>query len=356
MKILAAALALLSATSAAAADFDPREWHGKVAEPTEILVLGTTHLSGLADSFQPDWLAPLIDRLAAFKPDVITVEGLSSEECQHLTLYAAVYPGVANDYCSRFKAMTAVAGPAMGLAPPAAEAAARDALVHWPASPTPADRRRLAALFAAAGDPASALVQWLRLPAAERRAGDGITAPLADMLVTISTFHNENYLIGAALAARLGLERVCACDDHTSDRITAEAPPGYDDVLKSVWSGDRPPLAQQAANMEKALDGPASVLALYRFMNRPDVLRQYVEADFGRALVEPSAQHQGRRYVAWWETRNLRMIANIRAASGNHPGGRVLTIVGASHKPYFDAYLAMMSDMKLVDAAAFLAR
>jgi hypothetical protein len=37
----------------------------------------------------------------------------------------------------------------------------------------------------------------------------------------------------------------------------------------------------------------------------------------------------GRQYVAWWETRNLRMVANIRVAFGNHPGARVLNIVGS---------------------------
>ena len=48
------------------------------------------------------------------------------------------------------------------------------------------------------------------------------------------------------------------------------------------------------------------------------------------------------------------MVSNIRAAFGNHPGARVLNVVGASHKPYYDAYLDMMSDLKLVDAEQML--
>ena len=47
-------------------------------------------------------------------------------------------------------------------------------------------------------------------------------------------------------------------------------------------------------------------------------------------------------------------IANIRAAFGNKPGARVLNIVAASHKPYYDGYLDMMSDLKPVDAEAVL--
>jgi hypothetical protein len=48
------------------------------------------------------------------------------------------------------------------------------------------------------------------------------------------------------------------------------------------------------------------------------------------------------------------MVANIRAAFGNHPGARVLNIVGASHKPYFDTYLGMMHEVALVEAEAIL--
>jgi hypothetical protein len=48
------------------------------------------------------------------------------------------------------------------------------------------------------------------------------------------------------------------------------------------------------------------------------------------------------------------MVANIRAAFGNCPGARVLSIVGASYKPYYDAYLNMMHEVKLIDAEAIL--
>ena len=35
------------------------------------------------------------------------------------------------------------------------------------------------------------------------------------------------------------------------------------------------------------------------------------------------------------------MISNVRASFGNHPGARVLNVVVVSHKPFYDAYLAM---------------
>ena len=96
------------------------------------------------------------------------------------------------------------------------------------------------------------------------------------------------------------------------------------------------------------------VVALYRLMNQPTTQREFISIDYRRAMNTPSPENYGRIYNAWNETRNLRMVANIRAAFGNKQGARVLNIVGASHKPYYDAYLGMMSDVTLIDAEAIL--
>jgi hypothetical protein len=48
------------------------------------------------------------------------------------------------------------------------------------------------------------------------------------------------------------------------------------------------------------------------------------------------------------------MIANIRHAFAHKPDARVLVIVGSTHKGYFDAYLNMMQDVRIVDAMQFL--
>ena len=62
----------------------------------------------------------------------------------------------------------------------------------------------------------------------------------------------------------------------------------------------------------------------------------------------------GRVRMAEWGTRNLRMAAHIREASADAVGGRVLTLVGAAHKPWLDAYLDMMIDMRSGDMLAAL--
>lgn len=45
------------------------------------LVLGTVHLSGMPEGFGPASLDGVLNRLATFKSDIITIETLSGEEC-----------------------------------------------------------------------------------------------------------------------------------------------------------------------------------------------------------------------------------------------------------------------------------
>lgn len=346
---LALGLALVGSSVEAAPLVGP--W--RVSDPTEVLVLGTPHLSGI-ESLRPEWLTPLLDRLAAWKPQVIAIESLSGPECFLLRRYDQSWPGTANDYCSRTEKLSALVKASLGLDMPAAEAAAEAGVAALGSNPAPAARRHLAALFAGAGNLGSASVQWLQLPKSERKAGEGVSAELASELDQMIERKNENYLIAAALAARLGLDRVYPTDDHLSDRLQSEAPPGQEQAMQAIWSGERPPLVRKAQAMGKVLHDGASLLNYYRFMNRADVGAAFVRSDMGRAFAEPSPEHFGRRYVAWWETRNLHMVANIRAALGHQPGKRALIIVGNTHKPYFDSYLGMTHEVRLAPVAQVL--
>lgn len=353
---MSAMLALLLAAGAEAPyvpAFDPAALKSQVAGPPNlVVVLGTPHLSGLPADFDPAHLEPLLARLAAWKPDIITIEAVSGPECEMMLRYKTRYPGTYGSYCRD----PGPAQKALGLDMAAATAEADRRLAAWPARSQPADRRHLAALFLAGGEPASALVQWLRLPAAERRAGDGLDEALVSELTVLTTRRNEDYLIAAALAARLGLERVHAADDHSADAINAslDDDPGFEAAMRRAWNN---PVAERRKARDAALttrlDGEG-VLALYRDYNRPETAQVAFDSDFGAALADPSPEGYGRRYVGWWEARNLRMVANIRAAIAAQPGSRTLSIVGVSHKGYFEAYLHRMHDIRLVDAETVL--
>ncbi|WP_229505379.1 DUF5694 domain-containing protein [Massilia mucilaginosa] len=235
-----------------------------------------------------------------------------------------------------------------GLDVPEATAQAERLLAAWPAAPGPAQRRKLASLLLAGGEPASALVQWLRLPGDERRAGDGLDENLVTILTGLMQRPDEHYRIAAVLAARRGHERVHPVDDHTADSPDAD-PKAAGAAIAKAWDNRYTAARMRRANaLESRLDTPAGALSMYRAYNAPGAALETFRSDFGAALEEPSPQRFGRGYVAYWETRNLRMASNIRGVMSARPGMRVLVVVGAAHKAYLEACLGQMHDVRIV--------
>lgn len=352
---LAAAVFMATAGSAAAQDYRPSFHPDQLKGPpagavNEVLVLGSPHLSALPDTFRADMVEPLLERLVAWRPDAVASENLSGLQCDSLRRQPERYASAVRSYCVDPSA----AGEATGLDVPAANVEAERMLADWPDAPSASQRRRLAAVFLAAGEPASAVVQWLRLPEAERRAGDGLTEALATSLNTRMGRKNETYLVAARLAARLGLERVWSVDDQSAGRESPDRE-AYAAALTRAWNNPASQARRDAdvplyANLEQ----PEGLLNIYRAYNAPSQPRLAYQSDWGAALAEPSPQAFGRRYVGYWETRNLRMVANIREVLGRDPGARLLAIVGASHKGYYEAYLNQMHDVVLVNSDVVL--
>lgn len=355
--VLSAVLgALASGTAVAGQDyrpaFHPDRLKGPPAgKPNEVLVLGTPHLSEFGEDFRPEMLAPLLERLAAWRPESIAIEKVSGLQCDSLRRYPVRYASTVKNYCPD----PAAARRATGLDVPAANAEAERLLAAWPAAPTPAQRRHLAAVLLAAAESPSALVQWLRLPPAERREGDGLNADLIALLNRQKDRRNEIELIAARLAAQLGHERLWSVDDHSADQADPPDRKAYAAAVERAW--DNPATKARIAEgkaLQAGLSQPDGILTMYRAYNAPQAPLLAYQSDFGAALMEPSPQAFGRSYVGYWETRNLRMVANIRDVLGQRPGSRLLAIVGASHKGYYEAYLNQMHDVQLSDADAVL--
>lgn len=358
--LLAAALTLAAIAPASAQNraFDPRDYQTRhVGEPTQILVIATPHLSGAPDSFDPAVLEPLLQRLEAFHPDAIAIEALPGRSIDQMWTYRESYPDTARSYGGRALALAGLTSGTLGMDMPQAEAEMRRTLAAWPASPTAAQRRRLTALFIAAGDPWSALVQWWKLDPNERIADESISRVLAEQLQTYDTVarRNENHLIASRLAVRLGQERVWLTDDQ-SDDVVPEFEANMTAFMEEPWMAQlmADPAFTPLREAGQHLTTPAEALATYQLVNRPSSGRTDANGQWLSMINRASPGDVGRARVAAWETRNLRQAANIREVSARYPGGRILVIVGSAHKPWFDAYLSMMSDVEIVDATRVL--
>lgn len=333
------------------AAIDPARWRSEIAgPPSQILTIGSAHLRQFDPLPPREALTPLIERLVAFAPNIVTQEGVSGEQCEVMQRTPAIYGG-GLDYCWDAEEVLA----ATGITGPAARLAIAATLADWPAAPTAEQRRALARLFIATHDRTSALVQWWRLPESERHATASFPAALVAIVTEQANGMNERNSIAAAVAVRAGLERVIQVDDHLSDAILTAMPADCEAVLNAHWQSPAGALVRaNEAPMISRLNTGAGMMAFYRYLNAPETQRNYIDIDHRAAMGIVAAGDCGRRYVAWWETRNLRMAANIRAAMGTLPGARILNIVGASHKPYYDLYLSQMADAVVIDAGAVL--
>jgi hypothetical protein len=343
--------------SAAAQDFDPRAYQKKFqGEPTRVLVLGSPHLSGTPKDFKPDVLAPLLDRLARFGPDIIAIEALPGESIDSLWRYRAIYPEVATSYGGWVMTLATSVRGSLQLDVPDAEAELRRTLASWPKKPTAANRRRLAALFAASGDPNSALVQWWKLDPADRRAEDGVSKFMLEQMAKLDTQKNENHLIGSKLAVRLGLERLHPIDDHASDDVLIHREADLEAFFGQPWFEALladPAFAplRESVNRLRTAD---EALSTYRMLNSKAAGQLDADMQWLSLVSRKSPNQIGRTRLAEWETRNLRQVANIREVIAQRPGARVLVITGSAHKAWFDAYLGMMTDVEVVDTTKAL--
>lgn len=320
-------------------------------EPTRVLVLGTAHLSQLPQgALNPGDLDLVLERLEAFAPDIIAIEAIGGRGCDELRRYAALYEGLADTYCR--DAQPAL--DALGMSQPEAFIAARTLLHEFPDAPSASERRALALLLYGAGEPWSAVLHWAQLEENDRIAADGLTDALAGELNAMLGSRGENNVIGVALAARLGLDSLATMDDHTADSIYAYSPDTLGPTIQSVWAQSDP---ENDAVLERArtyLGSPERVLSGYRYVNSAAYQQATINADFGLAAATPDNDSVARHYVSWWQTRGLRMAANVVEAAANEPGANVLVIVGSSHKAYFDAYLDQMQDWELVSVDAVM--
>lgn len=338
------------------APFDPAGAKQQLAiAPTKVMIFGMGHLDGASAKFQVAWLEPVLCRLRAYKPDIILTEAMPGEQVMGLDAYAA-YHGDASRYAGPTLEMAKAAQADLKLT--AAQALVQANAMCQKGNLSPAERRRLASLFVAAAEPFSATVQWMRLAPAERLAADGVSASLAKRLDRFVGLRSELASVAARLAADLGLERTYGAGDHASDvvlptdadmKAAIAAEPGIIDLFNH-----KTPEFRAVPEDTMKLSLASQVLPVLRWKNSPRFAALDADAQWLSMLRSEKIGRAGRQRVAAWEAQNLQMAVAIREATAPIAGGKALLIVGASHKPFLEAYLRTFSDVELVSVPDLL--
>lgn len=324
---------------------------------TQVLVLGTAHLSAVEDCLAPTSLDAVVARLAAWRPDVIAIEALPSTTIEAL---AQREDWFGTELREAFAQRSLDAGKIASAALHMTSAEAHRELVQRIAAPSPsaADRVHLVLLLAASHEYPSAVLQLSYLSDAER-AGAALPDELRTTLEASRTAANEVYRIAAPLARTLGLQQLALVDDFAGEEAYASRGEQFQKEVEASAEASKvreaPLYKEQKARLSAACRDPKQMLELYRWINDPAFAKVDVETQWGVWFRTHFPSRLDRARYAGWEARNLAIAANIRKESSLFAGKRVLVIYGAGHKPFLDAYLAQMLDVRVVAPSSVLA-
>jgi hypothetical protein len=327
---------------------------------TEVFVLGTPHLSRVADRFEDGTVDRLIADLDAFGPDAVAVEQLPGRQVAAMERWGGALDRVTEQFASTFlEHGHRVRQRAGGSWTEANQRADSLLAVVRSAENDASARDRLALVRSLVGAyrlPSAAL-QWRHLPLAVRDTQTAVPDTTAAALSQRLGAANEVYSIGLRLAHRRSHQRLYPIDYHAEkDQLLSI----YAQLQQSAFVDSVRTAMQNAAAvqrqdslMQAGLE-QGNLLPAYRYANSQERGRADVRLQWQPWLRADLPDGIGRTRLALWETRNLHMVGQIQRVVAQHPGGRVLVIVGAAHKPFFDAYLQRMMGVHVVDARRVL--
>ena len=298
-------------------------------------MFGTQHLD---DSTSDTALASTVERLTKWKPDVVAIEVLPGELIDLYVREGGQYQSLQYGGIVEARPLGDQARALTGWRRP--EAAQKSADVQL----EPAVR---VLAFLAAYEPWNALLHWtpdLSLPEEIHTA-----------LQKLAGSPSERTRLGVAVARALRHQQLFHFDDFTSSVVMEQKM----EVLEQAYQ--TPAFKQQLADHPCfALDGDAARRAqetdnywpMLQHLNSPEGVAVNVDLESGLFLRMQLTGGEDRSRLADWDARNLFMAARLRLATTSCPGGRVLAIVGCSHKGPMEAALSALGlDLRLVALA-----
>jgi len=294
----------------------------------KVLVLGTVHFGESSDFLKwdakkpsPKALDPLIERLAAFKPDAIFVEYFAPPE---LVVIGHAY----KDAASLFPLSEGLRKK-LGISWYEAREKAKELL-------SDGEFGRAIPYLLAFYDVPSALLNWMRLTPSER---ESLPREVVEYLGGISSSSNEINLIAIPLALRLNHTRL-----YGIDALVEDVPPSLANELINLFNRlNREGKFRESNETFEDMKGVflkslerEDLLEFYRYINSRQILEKMekqwdILTEFGGKL--------GRMKVRSWLARNMKMAAYILENLAHIPAERGLVLVGSSHNLPLERFL-----------------
>ncbi|MGI2259081.1 DUF5694 domain-containing protein [Shewanella sp. GXUN23E] len=346
IRIVCAGLLVLLSFCVRAGDDIPA-LNRQVTLPTQVMVLGTMHLADIDTPLNAAHLSPLLDALETYRPTAIGVESLRPEDILAMVNASSDYQAVL-DFAvgAQLQQLAKQEQQSLGMSAQQAITEARH-LLSRSVQDNP-QRLTLVRLAIAGYNKTLATLHWHKLPQAERdKAPSALQAYLDKAILS----NNENNVLANALALRLGHNRLYQIDDHMDKDLYPPIAEALMPSFKASKYAGQIPQSEYISKPQRMKAQAAETgdwLPLYRWINGPQYSSEVIHQDWSLFVNKDLAPEPALARMALWQVRNLNMVSHIMRVVADNVGGRVLIIVGANHKVFFEQYLSNMIGVELV--------
>ena len=330
------------------------------AHKTEVMILGTPHFNSLQKSIENKLFDSLLIVLEKFSPNQIGIQTLSPNSILYFSKTKDELDKIANNEVYKEADMGFLAQKKLKVNFKMANIisdsllkqiynAPKDKITHY--------RTNLILNLVASFRLYSAALQWSYIPESIRGAIKEIPKPIIDELNRILASSDEVNTIAITLAKNLGLQKLVPVDDQQDKDIYNKILP---DLTKQILDDT---LYNRAANsgvyritgeiFKKGFENK-NLLPYFLYINSQEYAIKDAEAQWGVFYKLNLKSGLDRTRAALWEVRNLNIASNIRRATSLNPGSKLLVIVDPSHKPFLEAYLSSLGDIKIVQLNSIL--
>ena len=321
-------------------------------EKTNVMVLGTPHLESLGGQFKSSLLDRLLGVLEQFKSDLIGIESIPPSLLEDMERRKDKFGDVIDEFAKLRIEYGHIMQQKLDITRKKAEDITHSLFPAMRDEPEDFEgRAKLVQLLLACYDDISALLQWSYLPESFRLKYKDLPPNILTHMNKQLASPNEIISIGVTLARRLQLERVEHIDDHHDKDIFQKIAPQlvaelennseYLSVQKDTFYRDSQQRLQQAVKN-------GDLLPYYAFINSLEYVANDMELQWNLWFRTNLQSGLDRSRMALWDVRNLNIASHIRRATVMHPGKRMVVIIGVSHKPFLEAYLNQMAEIKIV--------
>lgn len=342
--------ALILLPSLVTAKQDIQSLNSLVKQKTEVMVLGTMHLSSIKEEID---LSEIRHYLGRFQPTAIAVESLRGEDVFTMLNGSAEYHEVLTNFVGdKLISIAKREQASLGLTAP--EAIQKMHKFEITDDLSNEKRIELIRLSIAGYYPDTATLHWLKLAAND---SSKLSKDLKAYLSEHSEKNNETLNIAINLAINEGINSIYPIDDHLDKDM-------YQGMVKRLMPSysksqagkelQKSELITKSQALQKHAVQTGDWLPLYLWLNSHEHSAQVIGQEWSMFVDKDLEVEPALARIALWEVRNLNMVSHIMRVVANEIGGRVVVFVGASHRVFFEEYLSKMIGIEVVQFSDYV--